>query len=72
MEKCRKNFGGDVHSAIEPGDSPAVEGEAGEHVLVTQRGEELVLIDERLAVEDDTAAVVEVQLQQGTLSRLRP
>jgi len=29
-----------------------------------QRSEEFVLIDERLAVEDDTAAVVEIQLQQ--------
>jgi hypothetical protein len=48
-------LGGDVHSAIEPGDSPAVEGEAGEHVLVAQRGEKRVLIDERLAVEDDAA-----------------
>ena len=54
----------DVHGAVEPCDRPAVEGEAGEHILVAQRGEKLVLRDERLAVEDDTAAVVEVQLQQ--------
>ena len=57
-------LGGDVHGAVEPCDRPAVEGEAGEHILVAQRGEKLVLRDERLAVEDDAAAVVEVQLQQ--------
>ena len=57
-------LGGNVHGAVEPSNRPAVEGEAGEHVLITQRGKELVLIDERLAVEYDAAAVVEVQLQQ--------
>lgn len=57
-------FRRDVHGAVEPCDCPAVEGESGEHVLVAQWGKELVLIDKRLAVEDDTAAVVEVQLQQ--------
>ena len=59
-----KMFGGNVHGAVEPCDRPTVKGKAGEHVLVAQRGKKLVLIDERLAVEDDTAAVVEVQLQQ--------
>ena len=57
-------FRRDVHGAVEPCDCPAVEGESGEHVLVAQRGKELVLIDKRQAVEDDAAAVVEVQLQQ--------
>ena len=57
-------FGGNVHGAVEPCDRPAVEGESGEHILVAQWGKELVLIDKRLAVEDDAAAVVEVQLQQ--------
>ena len=59
-----KILGRNVNGAVEPCDRPAVEGEVGEHVLVTQRGEELVLIDERLTVEDDAATVVEVQLQQ--------
>ena len=57
-------LGRDVYGAVEPCDRPAVEGETGEHVLVSQRSKELVLIDKRLAVEDDAAAVVEVQLQQ--------
>ena len=57
-------FRRDVHGAVEPCECPAVEGESGEHVLVAQWGKELVLIDKRLAVEDDAAAVVEVQLQQ--------
>ena len=59
-----KILGRNVNGIVEPCDRPAIEGEVGEHVLVAQWGEELVLIDERLAVEDDTATVVEVQLQQ--------
>ena len=57
-------LGRDVHGAVEPCDRPTVESEMGEHFFVAQRGKELVLIDKRLAVEDDAAAVVEVQLQQ--------
>ena len=64
LTKLVKMLGGDVHGAVEPCDRPTVESEMGEHFFVAQRGKELVLIDKRLAVEDDAAAVVEVQLQQ--------
>lgn len=66
MPPCpiRKDVPARCPRAVEPCDCPAVEGESGEHVLVAQWGKELVLIDKRLAVEDDAATVVEVQLQQ--------
>ena len=54
---------GDVDAAVEPADRPAVEVEAVEHGLVAQRGKELVLLDERQAVEDALAAVVKGQVQ---------
>ena len=56
-------LGGDVDGAVEPADRPAVKVEAVEHGLVAQRGKELVLLDERQAVEDALAAVVEGQVQ---------
>ena len=59
-----KILGRNVNGTVEPCDRPAIEGEVGEHILIAQWDEELVLIDERLTVEDDAAAVVEVQLQQ--------
>jgi len=52
----------DVDGAVEPADRPAVEVEAVEHGLVAKRGKELVLLDERQAVKDALAAVVEGQV----------
>ena len=62
-------LGGDVDGAVEPADRPAVEVEAVEHGLVAQRGKELVLLDERQAVEDALAAVVEGQVQPVAVKR---
>ena len=62
-------LGGDVDGAVEPAHRPAVEVEAVEHGLVAQRGKELVLLDERQAVEDALAAVVEGQVQPVAVKR---
>ena len=64
-----KMFGGDVDGAVEPAHRPAVKVEAVEHGLVAQRGKELVLLDERQAVEDAFAAVVEGQVQPIAVKR---
>ena len=65
-----KMLGGDVDSAVEPADRPAVKVEAVEHGLVAQRGKELVLFDEGQAVEDALAAVVEGQVQPVAVKRV--
>ena len=57
-----KMLGGDVDGAVEPADRPAVEVEAVEHGLVAQRGKELVLLDERQAVKNTLATIVEGQV----------
>ena len=62
-------LGGDVDGAVEPANRPTVEVEAVEHGLVAQRGKELVLLDERQAVEDALAAVVEGQVQPIAVKR---
>ena len=64
LAKFVKMFGRDVDGAVEPCNRPAVKREAGKHVLVAQRGKELVLRDKRQTVEYDTAPVIKVQLQQ--------
>ena len=56
-------LGGDVDGAVKPAYRPAVKVEAVEHSFVAQRGKELVLLDERQAVEDALAAVVKGQVQ---------
>ena len=50
---------GNVYAAVEPADRPAVEVEAVENSFVSKRGKELILLEERQAVEDALAAVVE-------------
>lgn len=62
-------LGGDVDGAVKPADRPSVEVEAVEHGLVAQRGKELVLLDERQAVEDALAAVVEGLVQPVAVKR---
>ena len=56
-------FGGDVHSTVEPADRPTVKVEVVEHCPVAQRGKEIVLLNERQAVEDALAAIIEGQVQ---------
>ena len=51
----------DIDRTAEPSDCPAVEVEAGKHILVAQWGKELILRDERLAVEDAALTIVEGQ-----------
>ena len=54
---------GNVYTAVEPADRPAVEGEVVEHGFVSQWSEKRVLLDKGLTIEDALAAVVESQAQ---------
>ena len=63
-------LGSDVDGATEPTDSPAVEVETIEHVLVAQRGKKLVLLNERQAFEYALAAVVKGQVQPVVVKRV--
>ena len=63
MPHLVKMFGGDVNTAVEPADRPSVEVDAVEHGSVAQWGKELILLNERQAVEDALAAIIEGQVQ---------
>lgn len=62
-------FRGDVHSAIKPADRPTVKADAIENLFVAQRGKELVLLYERLTIEDALTAVIECQVQPVAVKR---
>ncbi len=63
MPHLVKMFGGDVNAAVEPANRPSVEVDAVEHGSVAQWGKELILLNERQAVEDALAAIIEGQVQ---------
>ena len=63
MPHLVKMFGSYVDAAIEPADCPSVKVETFEHCSVAQWGKELILLNERQAVEDTLAAIIEGQVQ---------
>jgi len=63
MPHLVKMFGGDVNAAAEPANRPSVKVEMVEHSSVAQWGKELILLNERLAVENAFAAIIEGQVQ---------
>ncbi len=63
MPHLVKIFGGDVDAAVEPAGRPFVEVNAVENGSVAQRRKEFVLLNERQAVEDALAAIIESQVQ---------
>jgi len=56
-------FGSYVDAAIEPADCPSIKADAVEYFFVAQGGKELILLNERQAVEDTLAAIVEGKVQ---------
>ncbi len=67
MPHLVKMFGGDVNAAVEPTNRPSVKVETVEHCSVAQWGKELILLNERQAVEDALAAIIESQVQPITI-----
>ena len=63
MPHLIKMLGGDVNAAVEPANRPSVKVEMVEHSSVAQWGIELILLNERQAVEDAFAAIIEGQVQ---------
>ena len=63
MPHLVKMFGSDVNAAVEPANRPSVKVETIEHCSVAQWGKELILLNERQAVEDTLAAIIEGQVQ---------
>ena len=63
MPHLVKMFGSDVNAAVKPANRPSVKVETIEHCSVAQWGKELILLNERQAVEDALAAVIEGQVQ---------
>ena len=63
MPHLVKMFGGDVNAAVEPANRPSVKVEMVEHNSIAQWGKELILLNERQAVEDTLAAIIEGQVQ---------
>ena len=56
-------FGSYVNAAFEPADCPSIKADAVEYFFVAQGGKELILLNERQAVEDTLAAIIEGQVQ---------
>lgn len=63
MPHLVKMLGGDVNAATEPANRPSVKVEMVEHCSVAQWGKELIFLNERQAVEDALAAIIEGQVQ---------
>jgi len=63
MPHLIKMFGGDVNASVKPANRPSVKVETIEHCSVAQWGKELILLNERQAVEDTLAAIIEGQVQ---------
>lgn len=63
MPHLVKMFGGNVNAAVEPANRPSVEVDAVEYGSVAQWGKELILLNERQAVENALAAIIEGQVQ---------
>ena len=58
-----KMFRGNIQSAVEPADRPAVKIKTSENVFVTQRGKEFIFLNEGQTVENALTAVIESQMQ---------
>lgn len=63
MPHLVKMLGCNVHCAVEPANRPSVKVETIEHCSVAQWGKELILLNERQAVEDALTAIIEGQVQ---------
>ena len=63
MPHLVKMFRGDVNAAVEPANRPSVKVETVEHGSIAQWGKELIFLNERQAVEDALAAIIEGQVQ---------
>ena len=59
MPHLVKMFGGNVNASVEPADRPSVKVEMVEYSFVAQWGKELILLNERQAVENALAAIIE-------------
>ena len=64
-----KMFGGNVHGAVEPANSPSIKANAVEYFFVAQGGKEFVLLNEWQTVEDTLATIVESQMQPIVIKR---
>ena len=58
-----KMFRGNIQSAVEPADRPAVKIKTSENVFVAQRGKEFIFLNEGQTVENALTAVIESQMQ---------
>ena len=56
-------FWGNIQSAVKPTDRPAIESKTGEYILIAQGSKNLVLLNERQAVEYAHTAIIEGQIQ---------
>lgn len=63
MPHLVKMFGGNVNASVEPADRPSVKVKMVEYSFVAQWGKELILLNERQAVENAFAAIIEGQVQ---------